>query len=98
MKSQRLNFKAGPVARLRVMMVVGCSWEGSGSEQHLFESLSPKVTGIDLENRLTFDPDFNIYKYRNFYDGGGVAIGDINGDDLPDIFLTGNQEIGRAHV
>ncbi len=80
------------------MMVVGCSGVGSGDEQHLFESLSPKVTGIDFENRLTFDSDFNIYKYRNFYDGGGVAIGDINGDGLPDIFLTGNKVPNRLYL
>src|SRR5690625_6277580 len=88
MKPQRLNFKPVWLAGLLLMMVVGCSGEGSGGEQHLFESLSPKVTGIDFENRLTFDPDFNIYKYRNFYVGGGVASGDINGDDLTDIFLA----------
>src|SRR5690625_3398532 len=98
MKPQRLNFKPVWLAGLLLMMVVGCSGEGSGGEQHLFESLSPKVTGIDFENRLTFDSDFNIYKYRNFYDGGGGAIGDINGDGLPDIFLTGNQVPNRLYL
>src|SRR5690625_7695610 len=95
MKPQRLNFKPVWLAGLLLMMVVGCSGEGSGGEQHLFESLSPKVTGIDFENSLTFDPDFNIYKYRNFYEGGGVAIWYINGDDLPDIFLTGSPVPNR---
>src|SRR5690625_1705827 len=98
MKPQRLNFKPVWLAGLLLMMVVGCSGEGSGGEQHLFETLSPKVTGIDFENRLTFDSDFNIYKYRNFYDGGGVAIGGIYGDGLADLFLTVYQVGNRVDL
>src|SRR5690625_6858696 len=98
MKSQRLNFKPVWLAGLLLMMGVGCSGEGSGGEQHLFESLSPKVTGIDFENRLTFDPGFTIYKYRNIYDGGGVPFGGMHVDDLPDIFLPANRVRDRLYL
>ena len=49
------------------------------------------ITGIDFSNDLTYDNDFNVYKYRNFYNGGGVSIGDINNDNLLDIYFTSNQ-------
>jgi enediyne biosynthesis protein E4 len=56
-----------------------------------FQLLDNKAAGIEFENTLTFDRKFNIYTYRNFYNGGGVAIGDINNDGLPDVYLTANM-------
>ena len=47
-----------------------------------FELKENNKVGIDFNNKLTFSNDFNVYKYRNFYNGGGVAIGDINNDDF----------------
>ena len=47
-------------------------------------------TGIDFQNNLTYTEDFNPYTYRNFFNGGGVALGDINNDGLIDIYFTGN--------
>ncbi len=41
---------------------------------------------------------FNVYRYRNFYNGGGTAIGDISGDGLPDIFMVGNQVPNRLYL
>jgi enediyne biosynthesis protein E4 len=60
-------------------------------ERQLFEKIEIAEAGIDFENKLTPTEDFNIIDYLYFYNGGGVAIGDINGDDLPDIFFSGNQ-------
>lgn len=57
----------------------------------LFTLLSRDDTGIDFINQISNQKDFNIFKYRNFYNGGGVAIGDVNNDGLPDIFFTGNM-------
>ncbi len=47
-------------------------------------------TGIFFENTLSYDETFNPYVYRNFYNGGGVAVGDINNDGLEDVYFTGN--------
>ncbi|MBX2926981.1 MAG: VCBS repeat-containing protein [Saprospiraceae bacterium] len=64
----------------------------------LFSLMPSDHTGIQFENRLRYDKDFNIYTYRNFYNGGGVAIGDINNDGLPDIYFTANMGPNRLYL
>jgi len=64
----------------------------------LFEELSSTRTGISFENRLTHSNEFNIYKYRNYYNGGGVALGDVNNDGLLDLFLTSNEQSNRLFL
>ncbi|MCY3486923.1 MAG: VCBS repeat-containing protein, partial [Bacteroidetes bacterium] len=64
----------------------------------LFEQIDVKEAGINFENALRYEDEFNVYRYRNFYNGGGVAIGDINNDGLPDVFLTGNQTPNRLYL
>ncbi len=55
-------------------------------------------TGINFENRLTEDEHFNIIKYLYFYNGGGVAAGDVNNDGLPDLYFTANQLPDRLYL
>lgn len=64
----------------------------------LFSLLSKEKTGIDFINSVENQKDFNIFKYRNFYNGGGVAIGDINNDGLADIYLTGNMVPNKLYL
>ncbi|MCY4158343.1 MAG: CRTAC1 family protein [Bacteroidetes bacterium] len=64
----------------------------------LFELVSSEQTGITFANSLSPAETLNTYVFRNFYNGGGVAIGDLNQDNLPDIFLTGNQVSNRLYL
>lgn len=57
-----------------------------------------KNTGIDFSNSVKDTKDFNVLTYRNFYNGGGVAIGDINNDGLADIFLTSNMGANKLYL
>src|SRR5690349_5733228 len=53
---------------------------------------------IKFVNKVENTKDFNILTYRNFYNGGGVAIGDINNDGLPDIFFTANMSSNQLYL
>ncbi|MCP9766678.1 CRTAC1 family protein [Lacihabitans sp. LS3-19] len=57
----------------------------------IFELIPSSVSGIDFENTVKNSENFNIFNYRNFYNGAGVAIGDINNDGLADVLLTSNM-------
>ncbi|SMG30473.1 VCBS repeat-containing protein [Arenibacter troitsensis] len=73
-------------------------WGCGPKEGTIFRNPSPDETGIDFQNTVKESDDLNILDYLYFYNGGGVAIGDINGDGLPDIFLSGNQVENRLYL
>jgi len=73
------------------------SKKNTGNDK-LFQLMDPDQTNIHFSNDLSYDAKFNIYTYRNFYNGGGVAIGDINNDSLPDIFFTANMKPNKLYL
>ena len=67
-------------------------------EDALFQLLPSSQTGIGFNNKVIDDGEFNVFNYRNFYNGGGVAIGDVNNDGKPDIFFTSNQGENKLYI
>ncbi|WPU94878.1 VCBS repeat-containing protein [Mucilaginibacter sabulilitoris] len=61
----------------------------------LFEQLPSAQTNIHFVNRISDGDRPGILDYLYYYNGGGVAVGDINNDGLPDIFFTANQKGGN---
>ncbi len=84
-------------------LLVGCTAPDTPTtdkapENTLFSLLPAAHTGVDFVNEVENQKDFNIFKYRNFYNGGGVAIGDVNNDSLPDIYFTANMKPNRLYI
>jgi len=67
-------------------------------EDHRFTLLTAETTGVHFENRVEDTVEFNILNYLYFYDGGGVAVGDINNNGLPDIYFTANHQPDRLYL
>lgn len=68
------------------------------AKEKLFELLPSSGTGIVFTNTVTDSKEMSILNYHNFYNGGGVAIGDINNDGKPDIFFTSNQGANKLYL
>ncbi len=64
----------------------------------LFEPVSPRKSGVDFRNVITENEDHNALTYENLYNGGGVAVGDINNDGLEDIFFVSNMEYNKLYL
>jgi hypothetical protein len=81
------------------ILLVLCACTDPEGEKKLFTRLSKNRTGVDFRNMLQEEHvEFNILHYPYFYNGGGVAIGDINNDSLPDLFFTGNMVKNRLFL
>jgi enediyne biosynthesis protein E4 len=68
------------------------------NNRKVFMELDAAESGIHFENKLTPTEDINIIDYLYFYNGGGVAVGDINGDSLPDLYFSGNQVKNKLYL
>ncbi len=88
---------------LMVFALVRCSNNPStpveaAQNTKLFTLIDSASSGINFVNEVMDGEKFNILTYRNFYNGGGVAIGDINNDSLPDIYFTANQKQNKLYL
>lgn len=68
------------------------------AEPALFEIIPSSQSGIEFSNTLKEESDLSILDYLYYYNGGGVAVGDINNDGYPDVFLTSNQGENKLYL
>lgn len=66
--------------------------------QKLFTEIPSSHSNINFKNEIKEDADYNILTYEYLYNGGGVAIGDVNNDGLPDIMFTGNMVPNKLYL
>ncbi|OEK02607.1 hypothetical protein BFP97_14220 [Roseivirga sp. 4D4] len=78
------------------LITLGCT--KSRDKAPLFEKVSASESGIDFENQLEYDEQLNAYTYKNFYNGAGVSLGDINNDGLTDIYFSGNLVDNKLYL
>src|SRR5438094_1225047 len=81
---------------ISVLLLDGCRREGE--QRSLFKLLTPAQTGVRFANTITTSDSLNAQTDPYVYNGGGVAIGDIDNDGLPDIFFTGTMVSSRLYV
>ena len=95
------------LAAFAVLIASGCSpgtsadaksTDAPPADARLFTRLPASYTGVHFVNRLVETSELNVFTYRNFYNGGGVGIGDLTGDGLPEVVLTSNQEGARLYL
>lgn len=67
-------------------------------ETPVFRLLSQKETGIRFSNDIDETESLNVLVYDYLYNGGGVAVGDINNDGLPDLFFTANMQSAKIFL
>lgn len=77
---------------LSVLLIYGCD---NHQSDRLFSLMNH--TGVSFTNTLTYDEQVNTYTFKNFYNGGGVGVGDLDNDGLPELFFCGSQVESRLY-
>lgn len=75
-----------------------CKEKEEENEKTLFTKVDPSTSGVEFTNTIIEDDTSNMVDFYYVYNGAGVAIGDLNNDDLPDLYFTGNQVGDRLYL
>ncbi len=82
---------------LAVLVMAGCGPKQK-PQPPLFEVLNSERIGLDFDNKLSYNQQFNLFKYIYFYNGSGVGAGDFNNDGLIDLFFGSNQGENKLYL
>ena len=81
-----------------LLIVLWALFSFSCKRRTLFEQISSSHSGIHFNNLITESDSINAIDLVNIYNGGGVGVGDFNGDGLPDLYFTGNMVPSRLYL
>lgn len=81
-----------------ILFILSACQPNPAPSETIMRSMTAEETGIDFSNTLTETSELNIIEYLYYYNGGGVAIGDINNDGLEDIYFTANQGPDKLYL
>ncbi|MFM1912444.1 MAG: hypothetical protein RIR51_282, partial [Bacteroidota bacterium] len=80
------------------LLIFTVSCNSTNHSNSVFDLIDASESGIDFINKVEDREDFNVLNYRNYYNGGGVALGDINNDGLVDIYFSGNMTENKLYL
>ncbi len=80
-----------------LLFLVGCQKQET-NQGELFDKVTSEVSNVSFQNTLIPTEELNILDYLYYYNGAGVAVGDINKDDLIDVFFTSNQGENKLYL
>ncbi|MDX1286121.1 MAG: VCBS repeat-containing protein, partial [Draconibacterium sp.] len=86
--------KLKPILVLTLLLILGCS----GRKNYQFKMIMGDELGITFQNLVEDTPEASILDYLNYYNGGGIAVGDINNDSLPDLYFTANRQKNALYL
>jgi hypothetical protein len=75
-----------------------CNTPVTIAQQPLFQLLPAVQTQINFNNAINESESLNVLSYEYFYNGGGIAVGDLNNDGLEDLFFTGNMSANKLYL
>jgi hypothetical protein len=81
-----------------LVLFTQCSTKKEKISSTLFDLVDIDKTNIDFKNNVKENLYFNFLNYTYIYNGGGVAVGDINNDGLEDVLFTSNQESNKLYL
>lgn len=98
MKYQYRFFAGWKIGMMTILILSACQTKKDIVPASQFSLIPPSQSSITFQNILAEDEEFNIIEYLYFYNGGGVAIGDINNDGLSDIYFSSNQGSNKLYL
>src|SRR5882757_2189308 len=86
------------LAILMILIGIGACQPDKAKVEKKFRLVTSSESNIKFRNDIVPTVEFNIFNYMYFYNGAGVATGDVNGDGLVDIYFTGNQQPNKLYL